>query len=61
MASYEFWCDNCKVDYLEERPMSESDKDSFCELCSQKAVRKYNINAIFKGPGFYSTDKKVSK
>lgn len=61
MASYEFWCETCKVDYVEERPMADSDKESICPICKEKAMRKYNINAIFKGPGFYSTDSKTKK
>lgn len=61
MATYEFWCETCKLDYTVERPMEESSEDSTCVICNKKAMRKYNINTVFKGPGFYSTDKKTSK
>ena len=61
MASYEFWCEPCKMDYVVERPMEESDKESICALCNEKSTRKYNVSAIFKGSGFYSTDKRTTK
>jgi len=61
MAIYEFWCETCKIDYNEERPMSDSSNESICPICLNKAMRKYNINPIFKGSGFYSTDKKQTK
>ena len=57
MAIYEFWCENCQITYTEERPMTESNNESMCAKCNNKADRRYNINTIFKGSGFYSTDK----
>ena len=61
MAKYEFWCEKCQIEYIEERPKSESSNDSYCPECEEKANRRYNINTIFKGSGFYSTDKKMSQ
>jgi predicted nucleic acid-binding Zn ribbon protein len=60
MASYEFWCETCKIDYTVERSMEQSSDDSICVICNEKAIRKYNVTTIFKGPGFYSTDKKAT-
>jgi len=61
MAIYEFWCETCKIDYTVERAMDQSSDDSICVICNEKATRKYNITAVFKGPGFYSTDSKPKK
>jgi len=49
------------MDYVVERPMEESDKESICALCNEKSTRKYNVSAIFKGSGFYSIDKRPTK
>jgi len=61
MASYEFWCETCKIDYYVERPMEQSSDDAICVICNEKSMRKYNVTAMFKGPGFYSTDSKTKK
>ena len=61
MASYEFWCETCKLDYVVERSMDQSSEDSICVLCNEKSMRKYSVSTIFNGPGFYSTDSKPTK
>jgi len=61
MVKYGFWCENCQLYYVVERPMEDSTEDSLCVICDEKSIRKYNVSTVFKGEGFYSNDKKTKK
>lgn len=57
MPSYDYHCPACDKQHLVVRSISD-DKDQYCPDCGFKMARKYTaVPAVFKGEGFYTTDK----
>lgn len=64
MPTYIYRCENCKQEFEKFILFSEGTKNIIkCEYCQTiKAEKKINnANIIFKGSGFYSTDKRKDK
>lgn len=58
MPNYEFRCSGCDLGFVLNRSMDDRDLEALCSSCGSPAVRIFSsVNAIFKGGGFYSTDK----
>ncbi|MEY4331429.1 MAG: hypothetical protein RLZZ196_167 [Bacteroidota bacterium] len=58
MATYEYVCRECETTINISRGISEPDPGYMCETCGNKMIKVYSIgNPIFKGSGFYRTDK----
>jgi putative FmdB family regulatory protein len=58
MATYEYQCVECETKLVVSRSISESDPGYFCETCGNRMNRVYSMsNPVFKGSGFYRTDK----
>lgn len=56
MPIYSYYC-VCGVDYKIERSIHESETNPTC-VCGQVMKRSYGVQSIiFKGSGFYKTDK----
>lgn len=59
MPAYDYICDDEHL-YTENRSMSEEQKVTECpvEGCGKPLIRVWSTpSAVFKGSGFYSTDK----
>lgn len=58
MATYEYQCIECETKLAVTRSISEKDPGYFCEACGNRMNRLYSMgNPVFKGSGFYRTDK----
>ena len=58
MAKYEYRCIECSEYELVEHPIKEEHDAPNCIKCNDPMVRIWSsVGAIFKGSGFYSTDK----
>ena len=58
MPVYEYKCPSCDISFVLNRSMEERDVEALCSSCGSVSVRIFSsVNAIFKGGGFYSTDK----
>lgn len=57
MASYEYSCIPCELQYTKIRSMSEDDPGYLCDTCNNPLTRVYsNVGVTFNGSGFYITD-----
>lgn len=57
MASYEYICIECDLNFTKTRGMTEQEPEYFCESCGYKLNRVYSsVGITFNGSGFYSTD-----
>jgi len=58
MATYEYQCVECETKLSVTRSISDPDPGYLCETCGNKLNRVYSMsNPVFKGSGFYRTDK----
>jgi putative FmdB family regulatory protein len=58
MATYEYQCLACETKLSVTRSISDPDPGYFCESCGNRLNRVYSMsNPVFKGSGFYRTDK----
>lgn len=58
MATYEYVCRECETKLSVSRGISEDDPGYTCEECGNRMNKVYAIgNPIFRGSGFYRTDK----
>jgi putative FmdB family regulatory protein len=58
MPSYDYQCRECSEKITVTRGISDPDPGYVCETCGIKMIKVYSIgNPIFKGSGFYRTDK----
>jgi putative FmdB family regulatory protein len=58
MATYEYQCLECETKLSVTRSISDPDPGYFCESCGNRLNRVYSMsNPVFKGSGFYRTDK----
>jgi putative FmdB family regulatory protein len=58
MATYEYLCRECETTINISRAISDPDPGYLCETCGNRMNKVYSIgNPIFKGSGFYRTDK----
>lgn len=58
MATYEYICRDCETKLSVSRSISEADPGYVCEKCGHRMSKVYAIaNPIFRGSGFYRTDK----
>lgn len=58
MASYEYFCDQCKASMIENRSISDPEPTHVCKECDNEMKRIYSMAApVFKGSGFYRTDR----
>jgi putative FmdB family regulatory protein len=58
MATYEYTCRECETTKTVSRGISDPDPGYFCETCGNRMNRVYSMsNPVFKGSGFYRTDK----
>lgn len=58
MAIYEYVCIECDKSIKINRPINSEENIPFCEICGYKMIREWGSPpVIFKGSGFYSTDK----
>ncbi len=59
MPTYEFRCPDCGEIYNVDRPMSKIDGVTVTCHCGAEMKRLFSrVGIIFKGAGFYSTDKR---
>ncbi len=57
MAIYEYRCEECKENFIKQRPIASEDPGYKCDACNSDLIRVYsNVGAVFNGSGFYSTD-----
>ena len=61
MPTYEYICRVCNIEYSKYRHITQSDPGYKCDKCFVELSRKYLVNNIFSGSGFYSTDKRLDK
>ena len=58
MATYEYKCSECGHLEQHERGINDPDPGYECATCKIDLKRVYSIgNPVFKGSGFYRTDK----
>lgn len=58
MATYEYTCSECKTNLIVTRSISEDDPGYNCKACGIALNKVYSMgNPVFKGSGFYRTDK----
>jgi putative FmdB family regulatory protein len=58
MAIYEYQCIDCETKTTVSRSISEPDPGYVCKTCGNRLARVYTMsNPVFKGNGFYRTDK----
>jgi putative FmdB family regulatory protein len=58
MPDYDYRCMLCNETTTYTRKIEDRDLEAKCHSCNQPAQRTFNpVNAVFKGGGFYSTDK----
>lgn len=58
MATYEYVCRECEITISEVRSISDPEPTHLCESCGNKMNKVYSMaNPVFKGSGFYRTDK----
>lgn len=59
MPGYLYECSGCGQTVNVFRSINAEERIPECAKCSQPMQRQYGLNAVaFKGPGFYSTDKR---
>lgn len=61
MPSYDYVCKKCSIEYSKFRNILDPDPGYKCDNCLSDLTRKYLVNNIFNGSGFYSTDKRLDK
>jgi putative FmdB family regulatory protein len=58
MPTYEYLCRECEISISEVRSISSPEPTHMCEKCGSKMNKVYSMgNPVFKGSGFYRTDK----
>ena len=58
MPEYDYECSECEDIIVITRKMTDAEKEYFCTNCKGSVKRIFNSpGAIFKGGGFYSSDK----
>lgn len=58
MPSYEYQCKECETSLTENRSISAPEPEHNCDSCGKRMIKVYSIgNPVFKGSGFYRTDK----
>lgn len=58
MPVYEYKCMSCNINFVLTRSIDDRDLEALCSRCGFASIRIFNsVNAIFKGGGFYSSDK----
>jgi putative FmdB family regulatory protein len=58
MPTYEYKCMLCNTYFTIKRSIDERDNEALCLACNNPSIRVINVaGMIFKGGGFYSTDK----
>ena len=58
MATYEYVCRECETKLSEVRSIKDPEPIHICEACGNRMNKVYSIgNPVFKGSGFYRTDK----
>lgn len=57
--TYDYYCKDCETNFEKLVPLSDDRDNVACLNCgSKKTKRRYSaIRVIYKGEGFYSTDK----
>lgn len=58
MATYEYKCSECEARVTVTRGISDKDPGYNCDSCGNALTRVYSMaTPVFKGSGFYRTDK----
>lgn len=59
MPKYEYVCINCDISVEINRGFNDEEEIPACSECGYRMARSWNSSPsiVFKGPGFYSTDK----
>jgi putative FmdB family regulatory protein len=58
MPSYDYKCSQCRMTATEQRSIDNVDTLPACPICLLPMNRSYEFGSVvFKGHGFYSTDK----
>lgn len=50
--TYVYKCEHCGKEITINKPMSESDRKEFCEICENELKRIYTAGSILTGDGF---------
>jgi putative FmdB family regulatory protein len=58
MATYEYVCIVCEEKLTVQRSITDSDPGYMCSSCGSRMKKVYSMaQPVFKGSGFYRTDK----
>lgn len=58
MATYEYICRECENTLSEVRSINDPEPVHLCKTCGNRMNKVYSMgNPVFKGSGFYRTDK----
>jgi putative FmdB family regulatory protein len=58
MATYEYICRECESTLSEVRSINDPEPVHLCKTCGNRMNKVYSMgNPVFKGSGFYRTDK----
>ena len=59
MPVYEYYCEECDHEFEKEMKISLKPRKCACPKCKKKCERIFGYTTvIYKGSGFYTTDKK---
>lgn len=59
MPKYDYKCNPCALNFIQERSILEDEPVYYCEKCKGILTRQYTSFGVqFNSKGFYSTDNK---